>query len=817
MDRLPSRLKRAWSVLVLTAIVLAPAGFAQSNLQGTVSDPSGAFVPRARVEVTRNGQLVANNVTDAEGRFSLALAKPGNYQLQVSAPSFQIAVRALDLRPLDLRQQSAVKFDIVLVLDRLSQQVTVTATGTPTLQQNVGSAVTVLTQDQFQHTRDIQEALRLVPGVQVTQTGQTGGTTAIFIRGGNSDANQVLIDGISMNDIGGAVEFANIASAGIQKVEVLRGPNSALYGADALAGVISLSTPRGTTPLPRLDYLAEGGNFGTYHQQGALSGRSRTFDYFSDYSRFDSSNAIPRNTYHNGTFNSNFGWSVTPAMDLRATIHHDQIATGLPSAILLYGIPSNEKQGNEDSYAGITFDDQTSARWHNTARYGLVRLRSLVSDFSPTGIAQYDSGGNLLGYLGAPVTIQGANGYTVSGQAQYQYVQNYPNYFAASTDRDLVSAQSDFRFNAHAVGLFGFKYENERGYSGSPSFESTNRDIYDYALQVAGDIFGRLHYVVGSGLEKNPLFGFAATPRASLAYDLLEPGGSITKLRASFGKGIKEPALFDQETSLYTLLAGLPDGPQLISRFHISQIGAENSRSFDGGVDQTFANGRSKVSLTLFHGQYTNGIEYIAQSGLLALGLPQAIVGSAPYGATVNSQAFRTQGVDVEAEQQIGSHWFARGGYTYLDAVVQRSFTSDAIGPSFNPNFPSVPIGAVSPLIGARPFRRAPHSGYFGVSYNRSRFSGLLTGTLVGRRDDTDFLSYDANFSASLLLPNRNLDAAYQRIDLVANYAATKRLTIFSSFQNLLSQHYSEAFGYPALPFTFRSGMRISLGGESWK
>jgi iron complex outermembrane receptor protein/vitamin B12 transporter len=326
-----------------------------------------------------------------------------------------------------------------------------------------------------------------------------------------------------------------------------------------------------------------------------------------------------------------------------------------------------------------------------------------------------------------------------------------------------------------------------------------------------------LHYVVGTGLEKNELFGFAPTPRASLAYDVVEAGGNITKLRASFGKGIKEPSLLDQETSLRTLLAGLPNGQALISQYHVSQIGPENSRSFDGGVDQTFANGRGRIGITLFHSQYTNGIEYIAQQGLPVLGIPQSIAAAAPLGATVNSQAFRAQGVDFEAEQQIGSHWFARAGYTYLDAVVQRSFTSDAIGPSFNPNFPGIPIGAVSPLVGARPFRRAPHTGYFGVSYTRSRFSGLVTGTLVSQRDDTDFLSNDANYLPTLLLPNRNLDGAYQRLDLAMNYSPTRRLTIFTTMQNLLSEHYSETFGYPALPFTFRSGLRISLGGESWK
>lgn len=821
-DRLPGLTRVRIALLAVVAAfagitILAPATFAQSaapraGIQGTVIDPSGAVIRQAQIEVEQNGRKISSTVTDADGHFSLALPAAGVYQLKVAAPSFQTVVRSLDVRGSTPRTLT-----IPLSLDRLSQQVTVTATGTPTLEQNVGSAVAVLTKDQFAHAIAIQEALRLIPGAQVTQSGQRGGTTALYIRGGNSNANQVLIDGTSINDIGGAIDFADIAAAGIQKIEILRGPNSAIYGADALAGVVSLSTTQGSTPLPQLDYLAEGGNFGTYHQEGTLSGRYRPFDYFTDYSRFDTSNSIPRDAFHDGSFTGNFGWSINPANSLRATIHHDRAATGLPNALLLYGIADNAKQAYEHAYGGATFDSHTTTRWSNTVRYGMVRQRSLYSGFSPTGIPQYDEDGDLLGYLGAPVTVKGANGYIVSGQAQYQYLETYPNYFAASTDRDLFSVQSVLSLGVHATGLFGFQYEDERGYSGGPLSESTHRGIYDYTLQVAGDLFGRLHYVVGSGIEKNPLFGVAATPRASLAFELVDRGGNLTKLRASFGKGIKEPALFDQETSLYTLLSSLPSGPQLISQYHVAQVGAENSRSFDGGVDQTIENGRGRISLTLFHSQYTNGIEYIPQQGLTQLGVPAPIVANAPYGATVNSEAFRAQGVDLEAEQRLGSHWFARGGYTYLDAVVERSFSSDAIGPSFNPNFPDIPIGADTPLVGARPFRRAPHSGYFGVGYNRSRLSGLLTGSLVGRRDDTDFLSYDANYLPTMLLPNRNLAPSYQRIDLAVSYAASRRVTFLSSFQNLLSQHAGDAFGYPGLPFTFRGGMRISLGGESWK
>ena len=99
---------------------------------------------------------------------------------------------------------------------------------------------------------EVQDPLRLVPGLQVTQTGQMGGTTGLSIRGGGTDANKVLIDGVPANTIGGGVEFANLATVGVESIEILREPNSALFGSDALAGVVSLTSIRGATPLPLL-------------------------------------------------------------------------------------------------------------------------------------------------------------------------------------------------------------------------------------------------------------------------------------------------------------------------------------------------------------------------------------------------------------------------------------------------------------------------------------------------------------------------------------------------------------------------------------
>ncbi len=716
--------------------------------------------------------------------------------------------------------------DLLLAIGVVSQAVTVTATGTPTPEAQVGASVTLLAADDYADKLDVHEALRLVPGAQVTQSGQRGALSNLFVRGGNSDANKVLIDGIPANDIGGIVDFGVIAATGINQVEVLRGPNSALYGSDALAGVVSMTTPRGFTPLPQLTYSIDGGNFGTYRQEGILGGSYKQFDYFSDFSRFDTANDIPRSSFHNGTYAGNFGWTPKPNTEFRATVRHLATAAGEANAVQLFGIPDDAAQKDQQLFIGATLQQQTTQRWHNLLRYGALRLRSQFTDYAPTGIP-YDSA--IVGpeYIGAPVTLRGANGYGVSGQAMFQFVQPYPIQFASSTDRDFVYTQTEYQVKPQLTALFGFRYEAERG-STQPNFgvPPADRGNYSYTLQLAGSFANRFYYTLGSGIEKNAVFGVAGTPRASLAYYLLRPDTSGifsgTKLRANFGTGIKEPSISDAGSSLFSLLQTLSNGSQLIAQFHVAPIGAEQSRTYDGGVEQSLFNGRTKLGITYFHNEFTHLIEFVPTQGLIDLGVAQSIadslLGGFQFGATVNSQAFRSQGAEIELDYRMGRSLVARGGYTYLDAIVQRSFTSDALGPSFNTasNFPTIPIGVFSPLVGARPFRRAPHSGYMAVTYHHARWTASLTGTFVSKRDDSDFL-FDKDGGTSLLLPNRNLDAAYQKVDLGGSYQVNRTLDVYADLQNVFRQHYDEAFGYPALPFTFRSGVRITLGGESWK
>src|ERR1700722_12730177 len=808
------------SPLLLLSLLVAPLtalGAEGGTLHGTVTDPLGAVIVSATVELLDGASVAQETKTDAAGDYSFQVHKSARYQVRGIAPTFQ----ATTSNAIFVAASGKAQVDITLATQTLTQQVTVTATGTPTPEAQVGAAVSVLTADQYRYSTEVQDPIRLVPGAQVTQTGQTGGTTGLSIRGGNTNANKVLIDGVPADDIGGAVEFANIDSVGIAKIEVLREPNSALYGSDALAGVVSLTTARGNTLLPLLTYSGDGGNFNTFRQAGTLGGTFRHFDYYSALARTDTRNSLPFDAFHNLTYAGNFGWTPNTANDLRFTLRKINVASDQPNATLLYGIPEEANIKEQDSYYSGAWNNQSTEKWHNQIRYGGLRLHYNYTDFAGSGI--YNPEEDV--YLGAPVNIQGANGYSVSGQAIFQYGASYgstyPNYYFAPSKRDFVYAQTDYRINAHIVALCAFKYEAERGSTLTPGGAPTaiERGNYSYTVQLAGDLWNRLYYTVGSGLEDNGLFGFAATPRASLAYYLFRPSNrswlSGTKLNFSFGKGIKEPSIYYQSISLYDILAPLPNGSQLIKQYHVSPIGAETSRTYDGGVDQQFWNGRGRMTVTYFHNEFTNGVEFVPQSALLALGFPAAADPAVEFGAAINSQAFRAQGVEIATEYKVGSHLFARGGYTYLDAVVQQSFSSESL-PTYNPDFPNIPIGAFSPLVGARPFRDAPHSGYFGLTYNQSRWYGSFTGTLVGRRDDSDYLT-DAEFGNSLLLPNRNLDGAYQRLELGGGYQVTHAITAYTDIQNLLSQHYSEAFGYPALPFTVRAGLKISFGGESWQ
>ncbi len=793
----------------------------RSTLHGTIKDPLGAVVRNAHISLTQSGKTLATTSTDGNGVYGFTSVPTGRYVVRAEAAGF--SAQQSDT----IYINGPATLDLSLKLGVVSQEIVVTATGTRLPESQVGASITVLTRNQFEDRLDALEPLEQVPGAQVVQSGQRGAATSLFLRGGNSNANKIMLDGIALNDIGGVVNFGTLATTGIEQVEVLRGPNSVLYGPDAMAGVVSLTSRHGTTLAPQLDYSFDAGNFASRHHDVSLSGVFKRLDYLGEFSRFDTNNSLPNSSFHNGSYVANFGLAINSTTELRFTGRYTTTALGQPNALDLFGIPDDAFERDQDAYASGTLQNQTTEKWHNLLRYGATRLRLQDDNPSPSGIT-FDNGfGQGLNFLGNPVVIKGANGFSVTGPAILDFGGTYPALTSSSSKRDSVYLQSDYALNRHITGLLAFRFEQERGFTlAFGSKTPADRNNFSYIGEVHGNV-GRLYATAGGSVERNTIFGTAAVPRASLAYYLVRPRSdgwlSGTKLKANYGQGIKEPSIFESTSSLFDLLAQGGQS-QLISQFGIAPIAAERSRSYDLGFEQLAVRGKVKLSATFFHNQFTNQIEFVPNTALPSLGVPASVAAQAGFGATINSGDVRALGAETEIEAHLGRGLTVRASYTYLDAVVQRSFTNDAFfcsppAPlSFcgNPLFPNVPIGAFAPLVGERPFRRAPHTGNFSVDYVRQKLDLSLNGYLVSRRDDSTFLS-DPFFGNTLLLPNRNLAAGYQKIDLAGSYRFTPHLKFFAVIENLASQHYDPVFGFPAQPFGVRAGFKITLGGESWK
>ena len=245
-------------------------------------------------------QAVKEASSNADGAFTFDALSAGRYRIEASSPGFQ--TRTSD--PMFVSGSGRVSIELALPIGPLEQNVSVTAAATSVLPSQIAASVTVIdsaTLDTLGKP-DVLEALRLVPGAQVVQAGQRGGVTSLFVRGGASNFNKVLIDGVAANDIGGGFDFSSVSVTGVDSVEVLREANSVIYGSDSLSGVVSITTRRGRTRVPEFTYAIDGGNLGTMKNDVAIAGASGRFDYFSDYSYFTTDNDVPNNEFTNGTY-----------------------------------------------------------------------------------------------------------------------------------------------------------------------------------------------------------------------------------------------------------------------------------------------------------------------------------------------------------------------------------------------------------------------------------------------------------------------------------------------------------------------------------
>src|SRR5450755_1489171 len=292
------------SIFSLWALLLATASAA---LKIKVVDPSEAAVAGAPVQLLQVGKaaLVGAQSTSAEGLAIFRETASSSYRVQVLAPGF--AVELVNL------SATAETTTIKLRLATAAETVVVTATRTPVPSQAAGADVTTLSGGQLQAMTSVaaNDTMRFLPGAVVNTSGQRGGLSSLFVRGGESRYNKVIVDGVAINEPGGTFDFGTLPMAQADRMEFVRGAQSTLYGSDAMTSVVQVWTRTGSTRVPELRLSADGGHFGTASGSASLAGARGRFDYNFFGDQFNTHGQGINNAYSDSLAGANVGLAVT--------------------------------------------------------------------------------------------------------------------------------------------------------------------------------------------------------------------------------------------------------------------------------------------------------------------------------------------------------------------------------------------------------------------------------------------------------------------------------------------------------------------------
>lgn len=494
-------------------------------------------------------------------------------------------------------------------------QIVVSATTVPTPSSEIANSVTVITAEQLQREqrRTVADALNTVPGLQVVQNGSPGAQTAVFIRGTNSNHVKVFIDGIDVSDASnpnGAFDFAHLLTADIDKIEVLRGPQSGLYGASAIGGVISITTKKGAGPA-KVSGFVEGGSYGTFNQAVGVSGSQDRFNYSFNVAHFRYENQpvtpaymLPPggqakgNAYDNKTYSTRLGYDVSKDLSFNlyghytdAVLHYSDDTTD-PVTFLGETFPTQSVYKNYNFYGRAeavwkTLDD----RLVNTFAVNETNYARSNADPAPNPPTSFESSAQKYEWRGALTVLPGQ------------------------------------------VIVAGLERQNERATSDNLDAKTGNQAGF---LEIQSEIARRFFFVANIRHDDNDSFGGHNTWRVAPAF--IVPG-TETKLKASYGTGFKAP-------DLYQLYGNGPFGfvgnPNLLP---------ETSRGYDIGFEQPLFNDRVRFGVTYFRNDLQNLIDY-----------------NAAFTTLVNIGEAATYGAEAFVQVAVNDHLRARVDYTRTTA-----------------------------------------------------------------------------------------------------------------------------------------------------
>jgi vitamin B12 transporter len=451
------------------------------------------------------------------------------------------------------------------------------ATRIPTPENQLGTSVTVITGDQIEQKqqRTLPEVLQDVPGLNVVQAGSPGGTASVFIRGTNANHTKVLVDGIDVSDpssTDGSFDFSQLLATDIDRVEVLRGPQSGLYGSEAIGGVINIITKTGNGP-PKATAGVEGGSFGTFNQTAGISGSQARFNYNANIAHYRTTNTqvTPSDLVPPGRpLNDDFYDNTTYATKLGANLT-DNFDVGLVARY----IDTDLRSTSDDLIAGPEAI-RTDSDNHELFTRGTAHLTLFDGLFDQT--LGY-------GYTNYRRRIFDPNDATLA-------FGNDPGYFRG--DRTKLDYQGNIHVMAGQIVTIGAEHERDTINDSSPATGAYSNNAGFVQLQSS---FGERFFNTASlRYDGNSQFGGATTYRIAPAVVVPE---TDTTFRGSVGTGFKAPTL-DQLFDSFPAF-GFFANPNLVP---------EKSFGWDAGVEQKFLDRRVSVGATYFHNNIKNLIDF---------------------------------------------------------------------------------------------------------------------------------------------------------------------------------------------------------------
>lgn len=522
---------------------------------------------------------------------------------------------------------------------RYREEVLVTAARTPTALRNAGASVTVITREDIERRNPLTltDLLREVPGVAVSRSGGVGSYTQVRVRGAEANQVLVLIDGIEANDITRSddFDFSHLTVDDVERVEIVRGPQSALWGSDALAGVINIITRRGSGP-PSAHAVLEYGSFNTKRASGAVGAGNDAWDGTLGVSYVDSggTNISERGAeddgYRNGTLNTRLGWQALPQLRLEATGRLSDIRTATDGDIGL-GVPSDT--------AGVTRILQAYAQGRaKLATFDDRWLHELSGTWSKMDNEDRDR-------------AVFADARVVGHKHNLRY-------------QTTLQSTASILIPAHHALTFALDYEEQSFRQRGPVtlFGDPNQDRSFRTVSYAGEY--RVSFAGGTTLgvsgswDDSSAFADVGTYRVSFVHEFLRWG---TTLSAAYATGQKSPTFFER----YGYTFGGAFTPTFIGN---AALKPETSRGWEIGVSQALFAERLFVGATYFNERLRDEIDGY-------------VVDVDTFTATARNLSGRSRrdGVEVTADAALTDQLQLRANYTWLDATQPDRVTGGEI------------------------------------------------------------------------------------------------------------------------------------------